>query len=1524
VTYTIQVRNDGPAAADNFQWTDPLPAGMTFVSLQQNSGPAFTCSLPAVGSGGTITCTRASFAAGEVATFTLVGHIPSETEGTFFTNVATVSSSTADPNEENNSSTATTLVAAQSADVGVTKSTTSTTARPDSNVTYTIEVRNGGPNAAENLNWQDTLPGDMTFVSLQQNSGPALSCSTPVVGAGGTINCFSPSFAANSVATFTLVGHIPPGAVAGTEYTNTATVSTSTQDPNTENNSSTVTTTVTICDTETFVNTSADSGAGSLRQAILDACPSGSVIIISAQLVSQITLTSGELLINKNLTIQGPGANLLTIRRDPAAASQRIFHIASGSTVTISGLTISGGSVGAGDNGGGVLNEGTLTLRSVAVSGNSSGGSGGGIYNSGLMTIINSTLSGNTAVQNGGGVYHNSNVLGIINSTISGNSAQGFGGGVYVNSTTNLTNVTVTNNRADSNNAGGETGGGIFINSIAPLLKNTIVAGNFRGSGPIADDINGGLADNTSAFNLIGTGGSGGLTSGNNNQVNVANPRLGPLANNGGPTQTHALLSGSTALDAGSNALLPADGFDLDTDSDTSEPLPVDQRGTPFVRVTDAGDANITQTVDIGAFEAQVSVEDIPDKATNEDVPLSFSFNVGDASLITSVTATSSNTTLVPNNPANLSVTGTGSTRTLQITPVANLSGTTTITVTVNGANGQTMTDTFLLTVNAVNDAPTLIGTGIPDVTVNEDSADTQVNLPAYFSDVDDATLIYTVQNNTNPGLFTSVSINGSGILTLDYAPNANGVADITIRARDAGNAFVEDTFRVTVNAVNDAPVAANDSYSTNENTPLSVTAPGVLGNDTDVESANLTAILVASPSNGTLTLNANGSFLYTPNAGFSGTDTFTYKANDGSADSSAATVSITVNDGGTLQFNSATYSVQENDGNAVITITRTSGSAGTATVLFSTSSGTAGAADYTTVSQTITFNNGETSKTVNVPITDDTLDEADETVTLTLSQAGGTGQLGSPSTAVLTITDNDASSALSIDNVSMSEGNSGTKDFVFTVTLSQASGQTVTVDYATADGTATAGSDYQSATGTLVFAPGDLTKTITVQVNGDTANEPDETFFVNLTNGLNATISDTQGLGTITNDDGPFVQFSLSSYQINEGAQNTPQGFASLAVEVVRGGDTSGAASVKYFTSDLSGGNECNQFTGQASQRCDYATTAGTLRFSAGETTKTINIPIVNDGYTEGNEFFSIQLQSPVGASLGSTSQAALMIEDDDSVATTPEQNPYINNNFFVRQNYLDYLYREPDQSGFNDWVTVLNNCGPQKGFLGAPPNCARTHVVHGFFASPEHIDSGFLVYRLYEVGMGRLPRYAEFAPDMASLSGFGLSDAVKQQNLADYLEEFAAKPGFVNRFSDALLPSQAATLISKLEQEAGVTLPATATTKPGQPTQYGRQDLINLRANGTFTVGQTLKAFVEQQAVYDRYFERGHVTLLYFAHLRRDPDLNDPNMVGWNDWVDVFTNGRPSAGIQPRDIHHLIFGFIYSEEYRKRFGQP
>ncbi|MBD0372726.1 MAG: tandem-95 repeat protein [Pyrinomonadaceae bacterium] len=839
----------------------------------------------------------------------------------------------------------------------------------------------------------------------------------------------------------------------------------------------------------------------------------------------------------------------------------------------------------------------------------------------------------------------------------------------------------------------------------------------------------------------------------------------------------------------------------------------------------------------------------------------------------------------------------------------------------------------YLIQQNWVNDGPGYCGLKIDNRPVTDDKfvvtdEDNTVRFTLWAEDIDDDPMTFRIITQPQHGTLMALMTTKNATFTYTPSPNFNGTDSFTFKVDDGKLETATATATIKVNPVNDAPVAADDSYTIPENTGLGVgQGSGLLRNDKDVDGNTLSVVLVSGPSHASsFVLNKDGSFSYRPVTNFSGTDTFTYKANDGTLDSNTATVTMTINDGGTLHFNADNYTVSEDGVSAAVTIKRTGGGAGMASVLFSTSNGTASASDYKAVSQTVTFAEGETSKTVNVPITDDAVNEADETVNLTLSQPSGSGQLGTPVTAQLTIKDNDVQlPSITVEDVSVAEGGAGAGvNAVLTVKLSAASSVTVKVDYATSDGTARAGNDYAATSGTLTFAPGETEKTVTVLVQGDTQNEPSETFFVNLSNAQNATISDSQAVAEIVNDDSPTIQFFTGSYQINEAANNTPQGFTSLTVDVIRTGDLSNPATVKYLTSDQSGGNECEQVTGFASQRCDYTLAAGTLRFAAGEAGQTISIPIINDGYKEGDEFFNIQLQGAVGAALGTTAQSTITIRDDDAAATTGAHNPYLSNSFFVRQNYLDFLVREPDANGFTDWLNSLNNCGPQKGFLGAPPECDRAQVSHGFFGSLEFTDTGFLIYRLYEVGAGRLPRYNEFVPDMAALSGFGLSDSVKQQNLSDYLEQFTAKPEFTVRFGVALQPSQAAMLIQKLEQAIGVTLPSTATTNPGQPQQYARQQLIDLRASGTLTVGQTLKAFVEQQPVYDRYFTSGEVTMMYFAYLRRDPDLNDPNLLGWKDWVDVFTNGRPSAGVAQRDIHHLIFGFIYSEEYRKRFGAP
>jgi uncharacterized repeat protein (TIGR01451 family) len=256
VPFDITVTNDGPDDAMGVALNDKLPAGMTFVSATQNSGPVFVCTDPGAGVNGTISCTVTLLPAGSSANFTFVAHIhPSTAPGTTFTNPAKVTSQTPDPNNENDASSAAVTVPVPQADLGVQKSGPSA-AMADTDVSYSITVYNNGPDAADQVVLTDMLPGTMTFASMTQDSGPAFDCTSPPT-------CTILSLLAGQTATFTLTGHIPMGTATGTIYTNKATVSSMTQDDNPDNNTATATTTVSSTDLMIAKTGPASANAGS-------------------------------------------------------------------------------------------------------------------------------------------------------------------------------------------------------------------------------------------------------------------------------------------------------------------------------------------------------------------------------------------------------------------------------------------------------------------------------------------------------------------------------------------------------------------------------------------------------------------------------------------------------------------------------------------------------------------------------------------------------------------------------------------------------------------------------------------------------------------------------------------------------------------------------------------------------------------------------------------------------------------------------------------------------------------------------------------------------------------------------------------------------------------------------------------------------------------------------------------------------------------------------------------------------------
>jgi uncharacterized repeat protein (TIGR01451 family) len=233
VTYGITVTNNGPSTATSVSWTDPLPAGTTFVSETQNTGPAFNCT-----TGATVTCNIATLAPAATATFTLVAHVLSSTpNGTVLSNTASVTSTTTDNTPINNSSTVNTTVAA-TADLAVTKNGPTSTPS-NTTIVYTVTATNNGPSDAANVTLSDTPPAGTTFVLVNQTAGPAFACSGT-----GPVLCTIATFPAGATASFQFTFNVPPGVASGTTITNTATISSTTADSNPNNNSASAATTV--------------------------------------------------------------------------------------------------------------------------------------------------------------------------------------------------------------------------------------------------------------------------------------------------------------------------------------------------------------------------------------------------------------------------------------------------------------------------------------------------------------------------------------------------------------------------------------------------------------------------------------------------------------------------------------------------------------------------------------------------------------------------------------------------------------------------------------------------------------------------------------------------------------------------------------------------------------------------------------------------------------------------------------------------------------------------------------------------------------------------------------------------------------------------------------------------------------------------------------------------------------------------------------------------------------------------------
>jgi uncharacterized repeat protein (TIGR01451 family) len=299
-------------------------------------------------------------------------------------------------------------------------------------------------------------------------------------------------------------------------------------------------------------------------------------------------------------------------------------------------------------------------------------------------------------------------------------------------------------------------------------------------------------------------------------------------------------------------------------------------------------------------------------------------------------------------------------------------------------------------------------------------------------------------------------------------------------------------------------------------------------------------------------------------------------------------------------------------------------------TVNYTTQDGTARAGtDYDPASGTLTFSPGALAQTVDVAVHGDTTDEPDETLKMVFS--GGSDVVVLTPQVTGTILNDDAPVTLSIGDASVTEGDSGTVDAIFPVTLSNESGQEVRVNYATASGTATADADFVTASGTVIFPPGTTSQTITVQVKGDRLNEPAESFFVRLSSPLHATIADGEGEGQIQDDDPVLI--AVSDVRVTE----TDSGTAPATFTVTLSVPSVFPVTVQYATAD-----------GTALAPADYTAASGTLTFAPGTTSQTVAVPVVGELVKEPEEIFFVRLANPTNAMLGRPEGVCTIIDND------------------------------------------------------------------------------------------------------------------------------------------------------------------------------------------------------------------------------------------------------------------------------------
>ncbi len=298
-------------------------------------------------------------------------------------------------------------------------------------------------------------------------------------------------------------------------------------------------------------------------------------------------------------------------------------------------------------------------------------------------------------------------------------------------------------------------------------------------------------------------------------------------------------------------------------------------------------------------------------------------------------------------------------------------------------------------------------------------------------------------------------------------------------------------------------------------------------------------------------------------------------------------------------------------------------------------------------------------------------------------------------------------------------------------------------------------------------------------------------------------------------------------------------------------------------------------------------------------------NITVVDTGKFGD---YSLRLQRPDTGEISYLAGALAL----DPYPQFVELNPVDRNDFFVTQQYLDFLFRQPDTNGFNAWFNLLGGC---PNVNNTDPNspaarCDRINVSSSFFGSTEFQFKGYFVYRFYKLALNRQPAYAELIPDMMSLSGPTAPDVFRQR--AALASNFVQRPAFLALYPTALSPTDFINALMNRYSLQTITTPDPASPDGTVKVALARADLINRLSAATLTRAQVVRAIADSDEVFSIEYNAAFVFMQYAGYLKRDPEAG-----GYNGWL-TYLNTHPG------DFRTMVNGFMNSPEYRSRFGQP